>query len=390
MTRKAPIQSSGHPVIQSSFLDSFQCLGDKCPDTCCKGWSMQLDAPMREKYAKEKPELLDAVAEEGGIAIMRRDPNTDYCVKFENGLCGIHKQYGAAFLGDACNFYPRVTRALGTQTLMTATPSCPEVARLAFYLGVPFAPHETQGERLPHSLKDYLPPELEPAQAQTVHDAFLLAVEEAPFAQAFARIASVARSLEKLPVKSWPEAVPFYLKSADARLPAPEPKAEDPFNLLHALCGLQVASRKKLNPRLAETIAAMERALGATIAWEGAGIALAPDSFEKWQRVRAAWKEEHYDKILQRALQLQLSVALFPFAGLGNTLSERITIIGVRLATFRLALICAFDPGEEEVVRIAQSLARLLDHLGDPAWSLNIYSETGWVKEPRLRALVCI
>jgi len=40
------------------------------------------------------------------------------------------------------------------------------------------------------------------------------------------------------------------------------------------------------------------------------------------------------------------------------------------------------------VVRIIQSLSRLLDHLGDPAFSLKIYAETGWIKEARMRGLL--
>jgi lysine-N-methylase len=347
---------------------------------------MQLDAPMREKYALNAPELLDAVAEEGGALIMRRDVKTDYCVRFEDGLCGIHKKYGSAFLGDACHFYPRVTRGLGDEAVMTATPSCPEVARLAFSADAPFALKESESERLPQSLKNYLPAELDAAQALAVHNAFL-ETADGPFARSFARISSVARSLEKLPVKSWPEAAPFYLKSADARLLAPEPKAEDPFNLLHALAGLAVASRKKLNPRLAETVQTMERALQAKIDWETANITTQEGSQAAWVRTRGAWDEAAHEKVLQRALELQLAAALFPFAGFGNTLSERITIIGVRLATFRLALICA---GRGDVVTIAQSLARVLDHLADPTYSLQIYNETGWSREGRLRALLFI
>src|SRR5579885_2432723 len=100
-----------HPLHQASFLSAFRCLGAECPDTCCQGWNMQLDAAMRARYASEAPELLEAVADDGaGGFIMKRDPQTDFCVKFENGLCGIQQKYGTAFLGDACHFYPRSTR----------------------------------------------------------------------------------------------------------------------------------------------------------------------------------------------------------------------------------------------------------------------------------------
>lgn len=105
---------SRHPLHSTAFVARFSCLGDKCEDTCCKSWSMQLDDVTFRKYESEAPELLDAVAQgHDGGHIMRRDKQTDFCVKFTDGLCGIHKDYGSDFLGDACHFFPRVTRQVG-------------------------------------------------------------------------------------------------------------------------------------------------------------------------------------------------------------------------------------------------------------------------------------
>lgn len=388
-----------HEVLASAFLPEFSCLGDKCEDTCCKGWGMQLDAPMQARYAAEAPELLDAVAEEEGVRIMKRDPATDYCVKFEDGLCGIHKRYGSGFLGDACHFYPRVTRSLGTQVLMTAVPSCPEVARLALFgEGEPFAMVEGASERLPVSLKDYLPEGLMSEQALAIHRAFMAVASEDTAEQAFARIQSVARSLSKLPVVMWPDAVPFYLESAGERLPTPEPAAQDSFNLLHALCGLMVASRKPLSPRLRPAVEAMQQALGATLYWDRVAIVTEDDSAAKAEALHARWREEfapHYAMVLSRWLQLQLAVSLVPFAGLGATLDQRVTLLGVRFATLKLALMARSavqgEPiADAEVVVIAQSLARALDHLADPEFSMKIYTDAGWSREARLLGLVGI
>lgn len=360
---------------------------------------MQLDAAMRGRYAKEAPELLNAVAEDGaGGFIMKRDPETDYCVRFENGLCGIHQQYGTDFLGDACHFYPRATRRLGEAVVMTAVPSCPEVARLALFGNAPLKLVHAEADRLPYSLKDYLPEKLSAGQALSVHEAFVSAAgdEQAPPELAFARIANTAHALGAIKMEDWPEAVPFYLQTADMRLPQPEPRPEDPFNLLHALCGLVAASKKRLSPRLAETITAMERALHTEINWQAVGLVTHDDSLACYLALREAWNRSYarqYDAVLRRWLQLQLSVALFPFAGLGSTLSERTTIIGVRLATFRLAIMChssilrATLP-QDVVVRVAQSLARVLDHLADSAFSIQVYTEVGWVGESRMRGLL--
>src|SRR5690349_1055310 len=101
-------------MLCTKSLSAFSCLGDKCADTCCQGWSMQVDDVTLARYRKDAPELLGAVeASQEAPWIMRKDPATNFCVKLEGGLCGIHKQYGDAFLSDACHFYPRVTRALG-------------------------------------------------------------------------------------------------------------------------------------------------------------------------------------------------------------------------------------------------------------------------------------
>jgi hypothetical protein len=98
--------------------------------------------------------------------------------------------------------------------------------------------------------------------------------------------------------------------------------------------------------------------------------------------------------ILRRYLQAQMALALFPFAGLGTTLEQRITIIGVRFATIKLALMAEIVraggmPAEAEIIRAIYSISRFLDHLADPTLSLSIYQETGWIREARLRALVC-
>ncbi|MFW0777620.1 MAG: flagellin lysine-N-methylase [Rickettsiales bacterium] len=384
-------------TLQHPLLEKFSCLGDKCEDTCCKGWSMQLDDATLARYKKEAPELLDAVepAEESPW-IMRKDPKTTYCVKYEDGLCGIHKERGDSFLGDACHFYPRSTRSLGDSKIMTATLSCPEVSRLALFEKAPFAFYTSDIERLPYTMKDYLPEGISAEDAVAVHTAFIAATEDEANAETIlARIASVSRSIELIDKKSWAQAVPFYLKNADMRLPDAQVNPADPFNVLHALCGLIVATQKPISERLKQTIDDMEKALHVKLDWQNVLIQLSDDSGEAWQKLESEWQKnkEQYQPILKRYLQMQLSLALYPFSGLGSNLSERVTIIGVRLATIKLAIITACgiygaSLPQDTVVRLVQSLSRFLDHLGDPAFSLQIYAETGWDKEPRMRGLL--
>lgn len=358
-----------------------------------------MDDATYQRYQEQAPDLLDAVTtgHDGGH-IMRRDPKTDFCVKFTEGLCGIHKNRGSDFLGDACHFFPRVTRTLGDTVFMTATLSCPETARLALTEEGGFAVGEGAASRLPYALKDYLPQGLVPDAALSVHQAFLAAAldESSLASRNMARIVSVAHSLGAFGVESWPMAVPFYLKSVDDRLPPPEAKDADPFNLLHALMGIVAASGQQARPRVQDTIADMEKALQVSLDWEGLGIRATGDSVAAYIEIERAW-QEHYavalQPLLRRWIAAQLSIALFPFAGFGKDAQERALLIGVRFSTIRLALMCACHMAGEVIdeaqqIRVVQSLARVLDHLADPALSLQIYDEPGWLREARLRALV--
>ena len=383
-----------HDITQAALLSHFTCLGDACADSCCQNWSMQVDDATLSRYKSEAPELLAAVDfESDGIPVMKRDATTRQCIKLDGGWCGVHKEFGDKMLGDACHFYPRVTRKLGEETRMTATLSCPEIVRLMLTLEHPLADVSQEIERLPSTVKNYA---VEGVDAKNVHHAFLAVAqdESIPPAQALARISSVARSMALLDKATWHQSVPLYLKLASSRLPKPEAYQTDSFNLLHALCGLIVASKKPISNRLQKTISDMEQSLGATLDWDNVLINLSPDSAGKLAAVREGFIEAsaHYEHALRRYLQAQLSVSLFPFAGLGTSFEERITFIGVRYATLSLALACAHHVHgalvEDEIIRIIQSLSRFMDHLGEASFSLSIYQETGWLKEARLLSLL--
>lgn len=385
-------------VLQTRVVSQFVCTGDACPDTCCKGWGMQLTRETVNKYAAEAPELLEAVTSGEAEHIMKRDPATDFCVKFEAGWCGIHKAYGEEMLGDACHFFPRVTRRLGEKVVMTASMSCPEIARLSLREDGPTEAVNTEMQRLPFSLKDYALDGLDAQAMYGMHAAFIAHVRAHALQpeRAMMHVVSVSRSLDLLPVEQWQAALGFYLRMADGRLPPPEPVASDPFNLLNALQGLVGAAKTTARPRLMRSIDAMAEMLGATLDWQTLGISLSDDSAMRYLRMQAFWREHcaaYYAPILVRWLEAQLSLNLFPFAGLGQDFASRATIVAVRFATVKLALMARAMQeqrvlDEAELVEVVQGIARFLDHLADPTLSLRIYEELGWMREARLRALL--
>ncbi len=384
------------PVTMTKAVSQFRCIGDRCPDTCCKGWGMQLSAKDVALYAAEAPELLDAVTSGEAEFVMKRDPASDYCVKFEGGWCAIHKQYGERMLGDACHFFPRITRSLGGKTVMTASLACPELARISLSEDAPS--DEVQGdiERVPHAIREYGSPELPAETMRAVHRAFITHIRDPQVTaeRAFAHVASVARSLAMIESVQWEAAVPFYLKMADGRLPAPEPLPADPFNVLNALLVLIAAAPKSERAGLMETIATIRDVLKIEI--DHGQITIGDETGIAYLAMQAHWRTHCAAlaaPILKRWMEAQFSAMLFPFAGLGRDALERITIIGVRFATVKLALAAesmragAFVT-EEVRVRVVQSIARFMDHLADPEFSMQIYRQLGWDREGRLRSLV--
>jgi lysine-N-methylase len=360
---------------------------------------MQVDIPTQQRYITQAPQLMDSLKAPGEHAIMKRDPKTDYCIKFEGGLCGIQREHGEAFLGDACHFYPRSLRKLGGDVNMTATLSCPEIARLSLFGDKDvFAENEVTLERLPLGLQDYLPEGLTAGQANIIHHSFLkLALDAGATPQRnYMRIFTCADSLSRMPVSAWPNATPFYLEHADNTLPLPAARDTDSIYLLQALCGLIAAAKYVHHARLMQTVREMEQALHVTIQMDSLMIAALPDSPHAVKTLEARWKSEwqrQYEPLLKRYLAMQVSLALLPFAGFGHTLPERAAVIGVRFATVKLALMSLChatggNPEQKDVVRAVQSLSRFLDHLAEADFSLKIYTETGWLQPARLRALV--
>jgi hypothetical protein len=382
---------------QTNAVARFTCLGASCPDTCCKGWGMQLTQETVDTYRAQAPELLAAVTSGEAEFVMKRD-EAGHCVKLDQGWCAIHRDYGASFLGDACHFYPRITRALGDVVFTGAALSGPEAARLMLFSEDAFGLTEREEMRLPFSLRNFLPRELQPGEAMAIHQQFIAeaGAPERTAERSLMHVSTVARALEMQETSQWPAAAELYFKLAAGRLPGPEAHSADPIRLLQGLQGLIVASKATHQPRLMQVTQRMAEALGATLDWEQPRLDLAPDAPERALRLLHFWRSEvatSMQPVLRRYLQAQFSLSLFPFGGLGANLSERITIIGARFATVKLALMSeavlnAAVPDEAQIVFIVQGLSRLLDHLAEPDLSLAIYRETEWIREPRLRALI--
>lgn len=386
------------PLKQTDYVARFVCLGPTCEDTCCQGWGMQVDEKTFRKYEAEKPELLAAVTSGESEHVMRRDAETDFCVKLTEGLCSIHRDYGSDFLGDACHFYPRITRQVGGQAIMTAALSCPEAARLALFGKDPFAWKDHVANRLPEALRHYARESVTPERMLRIHDACVSIAGDsnAPPEHVISRLLVIAQSLDHLPPENWLEAIPFYCTSADANMPPADYAEYDAFNLLHALLALIHTARRSPRTRLRRVVDNMKEMLRVTFDEATAQLSLTVESVAAYSNLQQRWYAEAaitIAPVLQRYLQAQLSIHFFPFSGLGETNFQRMQMIALRFATVKLALMAVYAKigmplSTQHIIDVIQPLSRFLDHLADAKLSLSFYNEAGWGNFSRLRGVL--
>ena len=114
------------------YYDSFKCVADKCPDTCCAGWQIVIDDESMEMYKKMNNDYVWKVMagvdwEEGCF----RQDNTKRCAFLNEGnLCELYIHAGKESLCKTCREYPRHTEEFEDVREITLSASCPIVARM--------------------------------------------------------------------------------------------------------------------------------------------------------------------------------------------------------------------------------------------------------------------
>jgi lysine-N-methylase len=134
------------------YMSRFGCIGPACEEHCCGGWQVDVDKKRvdtlklaagtagsdRERIRtafKKRPEMPQPTGKkrrsgpkpEAFVMKMDRQGN---CVLLEpDRRCHIHATLGAHMLPDVCAVYPRRLVKIGQSTQLTASVSCPELAR---------------------------------------------------------------------------------------------------------------------------------------------------------------------------------------------------------------------------------------------------------------------
>lgn len=140
------------------YYDRFTCIADRCEDTCCAGWEIDIDDASYEFYMGIEGEFgrelrnhikeyegQEDVYERHGFILgdNRRCPFLD-----EKNLCVIYRRLGEEALCDVCTDTPRNYLEYGGAREVSLSASCAEAGRLIYGSEEPvaFIEKEIEGE----------------------------------------------------------------------------------------------------------------------------------------------------------------------------------------------------------------------------------------------------
>lgn len=141
-----------------AYYDLFRCIADRCEDTCCAGWEIDIDDASYSRYM-EVPgafgkRLRDSIQEYGGDEadiyerhgfLLTGDMRCPFLA--ETGLCDLYRELGEDALCDVCANTPRNIMEYGGERELAISAGCPEAGRLIFGAVEPvsFVERETEG-----------------------------------------------------------------------------------------------------------------------------------------------------------------------------------------------------------------------------------------------------
>lgn len=118
-----------------SYYRKFHCIADRCSDSCCIGWEIDIDEDTFAYYKSVEGafgERLAAHMEEGEQNSFTLKENGWCPFLNENKLCDICMELGEEALSEVCTEFPRFTMEYGKVREKVLSLSCEEVGRILF------------------------------------------------------------------------------------------------------------------------------------------------------------------------------------------------------------------------------------------------------------------
>ncbi len=120
-------------VFYPAYYEKFSCIAEKCPDSCCAQWCVDVDEDAAAFYRALPGALGDRLrqvltdTEDGTIM----EIENGRCPMWrDDGLCRIQAELGHEALCKVCREFPRLRHDYGDFTELDLELSCPEGARL--------------------------------------------------------------------------------------------------------------------------------------------------------------------------------------------------------------------------------------------------------------------
>lgn len=154
------------------YYQDFECIADKCEDTCCAGWQIVIDKETLKKYTKIKgnfkKEILKNVNWFQGT--FKQDKSKRCAFLNDRNLCDLYLSQGEEGFCKTCREYPRHTEEFEGVREITLSISCPEVARILMNRMEPvqFISEEKEGDEEFEDFDPFLYSILEDARKEMI------------------------------------------------------------------------------------------------------------------------------------------------------------------------------------------------------------------------------
>lgn len=119
------------------YYKDFSCIADKCKDSCCIGWEIDVDEDSQAYYESIEGAFGDRlrdnmyIAEDGGCRFGLKEHGRCPFLN-SNNLCDIYIELGEEALGDVCTEYPRFAVEFGDVRQKVLSLSCEVVGKMVF------------------------------------------------------------------------------------------------------------------------------------------------------------------------------------------------------------------------------------------------------------------
>ena len=114
-----------------SYYRKFKCIADKCKNSCCTGWEIDVDDLTMEKYRGLGGELGEEIRARVCADRVIEMCDDGRCPFLDDmGLCRIISAVGEGYISDICREHPRFYHRVGDKVFGGIGLSCEEAARI--------------------------------------------------------------------------------------------------------------------------------------------------------------------------------------------------------------------------------------------------------------------